>query len=82
MRISAAAAYMAANRIPNVPGARLGCVPEKRRAAQHHSWGTEPALKRVVFNEGDLNRMQGVALRKTFYRGDISATNLNGQHHA
>ena len=82
MRISTAAANVAADRGADIVG--IGCrhAVKECRAAHDHPRRAKAALQGVMLDERLLHRMQRVALRQTLDRGDGARADIDGEHHA
>src|SRR5215469_14220467 len=80
--VGAAAANVAAQSVQQIFCAGIGILVEYRFAGHHKPRGAEAALRRIVVDEGLLNRVQLAFLRQRFNREDLAALGLNRQHRA
>src|SRR5262245_48487444 len=80
--IAGAAAEIGREKIENVIIRQVGIRFQRVHRQHQETRRTEPALKRVMFDERALYRMQPVAVGETFDRADALALGLDREHQA
>ena len=80
VEIAGAAAKIGRQRLAQPLLVDIGLALQHARGQHQEARGAEPALQRVMVDEGLLQRVQPVAVGEPFHRPDLGAVGLGGEH--